>query len=101
MDTGLDHPAAHYNLGILYKEVGNTDDARKQLIGSLGHPELALGANLALGRLAKDNGDMPEAARYLLQALKLADGLTVESGQSKDLNQYYETLLATETEGDK
>lgn len=44
---------------------------------------------------------MPEAARYLLQALKLADGLTVESGQSKDLNQYYETLLATETEGDK
>ena len=101
MDSGLEHPAAHYNLGILYKEVGNSDDARKQLIASLGHPELALGANLALGRLAKDKGDMAEAARYLLQALKLADSLTVESGQSKDLNQYYETLLATETEGDK
>ena len=101
MDSGLEHPAAHYNLGILYKEIGNSDDARKQLIASLGHPELALGANLALGRLAKDKGDMPEAARYLLQALKLADSLTVESGQSKDLNQYYETLLATETEGDK
>ena len=101
MDSGLEHPAAHYNLGILYKEVGKPDDARKQLIASLGHPELALGANLALGRLAKDKGDMAEAARYLLQALKLADSLTVESGQSKDLNQYYETLLATETEGDK
>lgn len=101
MDSGLDHPAAHYNLGLLYKEVGNTDEARKQLITSLGHPELALGANLALGRLAKDKRDMAEAARYLLQALKLADSLTVESGQSGDLNQYYETLLATETEGDK
>lgn len=100
MDIGLDHPAAHYNVALLYRDVGDTDEARKHLIGSLGHPGLTLGANLALGRLAKDKGDMPEAARYLLQALKLADSLTVESGQSADLNQYYETLLATETQGD-
>lgn len=101
MDSGLNHPAAHYNLALLYKEVGNTAEARKHLIGSLGHPSLAMGANLTLGRLANDKGDLPEAARYLLQALKLADGLTVEKGQSNDLNQYYETLLATQTEGDK
>ncbi|MFQ5943896.1 MAG: tetratricopeptide repeat protein [Anaerolineales bacterium] len=101
MDSGLDHPAAHYNVGLLYKELGDTDEARKHLIASLGHPGLALGANLALGRLAKEKSDLPEAARYLLQSLKLADSLTVERGQSSDLNQYYETLLATETEGDK
>jgi tetratricopeptide (TPR) repeat protein len=101
MDSGLDHPAAHYNVALLYRDVGDTDEARKHLIASLGHPGLALGANLALGRIAKDKGDLPEAARYLLQALKLADSLTVESGQSTDLNQYYETLLATETQGDK
>lgn len=101
MDSGLNHPAAHYNLALLYKEVGNTAEARKHLIGSLGHPNLALGANLALGRIANEKGDLPEAARYLLQALKLADSLTVEKGQSSDLNQYYETLLATETEGNK
>lgn len=101
MESGLDHPAAHYNMAMLLKESGQADEARKHLVASLGHPGLALGANLALGRMAKERKDLAEAARYLLQALKLADSLTVESSQSSELNQYYETLLATETEGDK
>ncbi len=101
MESGLDHPAAHYNMAMLLKESGQADEARKHLVASLGHPGLALGANLALGRMAKERKDLAESARYLLQALKLADSLTVESSQSSELNQYYETLLATETEGDK
>lgn len=101
METGLEHPAAHYNLAMLLKELGKIDEARKHLVASLGHPGLALGANLALGRLAKDKNDIREATRYLLQALKLADSLTVEVGQSNELNQFYETLLASQTEGDK
>ncbi|MGH2622007.1 MAG: tetratricopeptide repeat protein [Anaerolineales bacterium] len=101
METGLEHPAAHYNLAMLLKELGKIDEARKHLVASLGHPGLALGANLALGRLAKDKNDVREATRYLLQALKLADSLTVEQGQSKELNQFYETLLASQSEGDK
>ncbi|MEK7682520.1 MAG: tetratricopeptide repeat protein [Chloroflexota bacterium] len=101
MESGLDHPAAHYNLAMLLKDLGKTDEARKQLVASLGHPALALGANLALGRLANEKQDIREAARYLLQALKLADSLTVQQGQSKQLNQFYETLLASQTEGDK
>lgn len=101
MEAGLDHPAAHYNLAMLLKDAGQADEARKHLVASLGHPGLALGANLALGRMAKERKDLAEAARYLLQALKLADSLTVESTQSNQLNQYYETLLATETDGNK
>jgi tetratricopeptide (TPR) repeat protein len=101
LDSGLNHPAAHYNMAVLLKENGQIEDARKHFLASLGHPGLALGANLALGRMANDKQNLAESARYLLQALKLADSLTVESGQSSDLNQYYETLLATETEGDK
>ena len=100
-DSGLDHPAAHYNMAMLYKDLGETDEARRHFIASLGHPSLELGANLALGRLAKDKADLTEAARYLLQALKLADSLTVERGQSGDLNDFYETLLATESEADE
>jgi tetratricopeptide (TPR) repeat protein len=101
MESGLEHPAAHYNLAMLLKELGKIDEARKHLVASLGHPGLALGANLALGRLAKNKNDIREATRYLLQALKLADGLTVAQGQSNELNQFYETLLASQTEGDK
>lgn len=101
LESGLNHPAAHYNMAMLLKETDQIDEARKHFLAALGHPGLALGANLALGRIANDRKKLAEAARYLLQALQLADSLTVESGQSSDLNQYYETLLATETEGDE
>jgi tetratricopeptide (TPR) repeat protein len=99
--AGLDHPAAHYNLGILLKNLGEADEAKVQLTKSLGHPELDLGANLALGRLARMQGDTSEAARYLLQALRRADSLSVEEGQSSELNQLYDTILASLNEGDE
>ena len=68
--AGLDHPAAFYNLGILLKNQSDQDGATKYLTQSLGHPDLDLGANLALGRLARMRDDLPEAARLLLQALR-------------------------------
>ncbi len=100
IEGGLDHPAAHYNLGLLLKELGDTDGARKQFMAALGHPELSLGANLALGRLARVKGDMVESSRYLLQALRKADSLSVGESQSDRLNQLYDTILASQNTGD-
>jgi tetratricopeptide (TPR) repeat protein len=99
--AGLDHPAAHYNLGLLLKNVEEHDSARKHLISALGHPELDLGANLALGRLAHTQDDLSEAARYLLQALKLADGLSVDKSQFSQLNQFYDAIQASMAGGDE
>jgi tetratricopeptide (TPR) repeat protein len=99
--AGLEHPAAHYNLGVLYKELGDYDEARKQLIAAVGHPELALGANLALGRLSRLQDDLVEAARYLLQALRLAENLLVDESQSAELNRFYDTILASQSDGDE
>jgi tetratricopeptide (TPR) repeat protein len=100
LKLGLDHPAAHYNLGVILKELGELDDAKKHLMASVGHPELALGANLALGRLARMQNDQVESARYLLQALRLADTLSVDKSQSNQLNEFYDTILASQNEGD-
>jgi tetratricopeptide (TPR) repeat protein len=101
LEAGLDHPAAHYNLGILYKEEQSFDEARRHLSLAVGHPNLALGANLALGRLARLGEDLEEAARHLLQALKIADSLTVEKGESNQLDQFYDTILASQGEGNE
>ena len=49
---------------------------------SVGHPELAFGSQLALGRMAREQDDQAEAARYLLQVLRLADTLSVDKSQS-------------------
>ncbi len=101
ISAGLDHPAAHYNMGLLLKEMGEYEQARQHLMAAIGHPDLALGANLALGRLARMQEDLPEAARYLLQALRIADGLSVGAEQSTQLNQLYDTILASQNEGDE
>ncbi|HKZ55015.1 MAG TPA: tetratricopeptide repeat protein [Anaerolineales bacterium] len=100
IDSGLDHPAAHYNLAMLLKELHDEANAGKHFMAALGHPELSLGANLALGRLFRTRDDLTEAARYLLQALRLADSLSVGENQSTQLNQLYDTILATQTGGD-
>jgi tetratricopeptide (TPR) repeat protein len=98
--AGLDHPAAHYDVGVMLKELGELDEAKKHLMASVGHPELSLGANLALGRLARMQNDQIEAARYLLQALRLADTLSVDKSQSHQLNEFYDTIQASQNEGD-
>ncbi len=100
IEEGLDHPAAFYNLGILQKELHDFEGARKNLSAAIGHPELTLGANLALGRLTRQAGDMTEAARHILQALRLADLLTVTSDQSEQLNRFYDTIMVSQTEDD-
>lgn len=101
LEEGLDHPAAHFDLGILLKDLHDFDGARKHLTAALGHPELTLGANLALGRLSRQGGDLPEAARHLLQALRLADALTVSEDQSAQLNRFYDTIMVSQNEGDE
>ncbi|MGD2252432.1 MAG: tetratricopeptide repeat protein [Anaerolineales bacterium] len=101
VDAGLDHPAAHYLLGLLNRDLGNADEARKHLLNSLGSSELALGANLALGRLARDEDNLAEAVQYLLQALRIADSLSVDENQSAQLSELYDTIMASHVEGDK
>lgn len=99
--AGLDHPAAHYNLGLLLKNLEDNEGAFKHLSSSLGHPDLDLGANLALGRLARMREDLPEAARHLVQALRVADSMSVDESQSSQLGQLYDTILASQNDGDE
>jgi tetratricopeptide (TPR) repeat protein len=101
MQSGLDHQAAHYNLGYMLKEINQADESRKHLMAALGHPDFDLGANLALGRMARQREDMFEAARYLLQALRVADSQSVAGSQSGQLNQLYDTIQASLDEGDE
>jgi tetratricopeptide (TPR) repeat protein len=100
IDAGLNHPAAHYDLGLLYRELGDIEGARKHLIFAVGDPELSLGANLALGRIAYSKGDLPEASRFLLQALQKADALSVDASQSSQLSQLYSTIQASQNVND-
>ena len=69
--------------------------AKKHLMASVGHPDFDMGANLTLGRIARSEDDLPEAARYLLQALHRADSLSVESGQASQLDDLYDAMQSS------
>jgi tetratricopeptide (TPR) repeat protein len=101
IDAGLNHPAAHYNLGLLLKDLQDYEGARKHLMVATGHPELALGANLALGRILHIADDQLEASRYVLNALRMADTLSVDGSQSPQLNSIYEGIIASQERGDE
>jgi tetratricopeptide (TPR) repeat protein len=101
IDSGIDHPAAHYNLGLLYKSLHDYEGAHQHLMAAVGHPELALGANLALGRIEKSKSNLDDSARFLLQAFRLAVNTIVTEGQAPQFNDYFDNMLATLMESDE
>ncbi len=98
--AGADSPAVRFVMGLLLKGIGDHSGARDHLIASLGEPRLALGANLALGRLARARGDMEEAAHFLLEALRVADTLSVGAEQTEQLNKLYESIKSSQVDGE-
>ena len=93
IDTGLDHPAAHYNLGYLYLELDQPNEALKNLRKAVSHADFALGSRLLMGQALREQELWAEASAEYLEALKLADAGTVPKNQLIDLNMVYEPLI--------
>jgi tetratricopeptide (TPR) repeat protein len=100
LDAGFDQLALRYVMGLLLKDIGEHDQARDHLLACLNDPDLALGANLALGRLARLSHNMEEAAHYLLQALRMADSLSVSANQTEQLNKLYDSIMESQSEAE-
>ena len=93
MDMGLNHPAAHFNLGFLYYQGGRLESAARQVHQVVSEPEYALGARLLLADLYHKKNQTKEASIEYLEALKLADAEIVPPEQASDLMQLYEPLI--------
>lgn len=100
MDVGLDHAAAHFDLGYLYVQVGRLESAIRHLQQSLRKEEFALGAHLLLGHVFRKREKLPEATTEYLQALKIADAQMVAEEDANDLRQLYEPLIEEQRQND-
>lgn len=102
ISAGLDHPAAHYNLGYLYLESDQVGSALKSLRKAVTHANFALGTRLLMGQALRKKERWAEASTEYLEALKLADASIVPEGQIIDLHRIYEPLIdARRTEKDQ
>jgi len=90
--AGVDQPAVHFNLGLLYQEQLRFDAAISQFERAVCHPEYTLGSHFALGECYRAQGRIDEALEHFIEVLKMVDLATVRREQADDLIQLYESL---------
>lgn len=92
IDAGVDRPAAHFVLGLLYLQRLRFEPAIASLLDAVQHPRYELGGHFALGECYKAQGLMNEALEHLLQALQIIDLGTVPEEQADGLISLYDAL---------
>lgn len=90
--AGVDRPAVHFNLGLLYQEKLRFDAAIDRFRHAVSDPEYTLGSRFALGECYRAKGRVDEALQHFIEALKIVDMATVQREHADNLIQLYEHL---------
>lgn len=92
VEIGLNNSSAYFELGLLNSD---RDDARalRYLQRSVKNPDYAQASYLLMGGIYLRGSHFSEAAVAFLQALSVADTITVAPDQGDELRQLYEPLI--------
>ncbi len=93
IESGLDHPAAFYDLGYLRFEKERFESTQRFLQKSVQHPDFALGSRLLLGQTLLRLNRIDEAAIEYLRALALADISQIPEEQRKSILDAYDPII--------
>ena len=92
VQAGVDRPAVHFNLGLLYQDKLRFDAAISQFERTVSYPDYTLGSHFALGECYRAKGRVDEALEHFVEGLKIVDLATVRREHADDLIQLYEHL---------
>jgi tetratricopeptide (TPR) repeat protein len=92
IDAGVDRPAAHFNLGLLYQQRFRFEPAITEFKKAVDNPQYTLGSHFAMGECYKALGRVDEALEHFVQVLKIVDLGTVQRDEVDDLIQLYDAL---------
>lgn len=98
IESGLEHAAAYFNLGLLQKELNMSREALEQLRSSVKHQQFSLASYLLMAELYHRADKAAEAASACLQALRLADAEIVPPEQASALKQIYEPIIESQSQ---
>ncbi|MBI5944501.1 MAG: tetratricopeptide repeat protein [Chloroflexi bacterium] len=93
LEAGFKHPSLYYMIGLLRFKGERLESAQRFLQNAVKHNDYALGTRLLLGQLLAKKFHFPEAALEYLEALKLADSITVPVEKADEIRQQYEPLI--------
>lgn len=92
---GVIEPAVNFNLGLLYQQKLQFEEAIAQFQQSVSSPQYRLGSLFALGECYRALGRIDEALTHFLEVLKIVDLSTVRQDQADDLIRLYDELAHT------
>ena len=93
LEAGFTHASLYFALGLLRFRGDRFESAQRFLQNSVKHHDYALGTRLVLGQLLVKKSNFNEAALEYLEALKLADAITVPAEKADEVSQQYEPLI--------
>lgn len=93
LEAGFNHPALYFNLGYLRSKSDRLESAIRNLTHAVKHNDYGLGSRLLLGEILFKKGQLKQAALEYLEALKLADSMTVPEDQADEIRQLYEPIV--------
>src|SRR5258706_8214801 len=93
LEAGFKHPSLYFNLGLLRLKGERIESAQRFLQNAVKHNDYALGTRLLLGQLLVKKSLFKEAAIEYIEALKLADSMTVPTEKADEISQSYEPLI--------
>jgi len=100
--AGVDQPAIHFSLGLLFQEKMQLNEAIRELSLTTRHPEYGLASHFALGESYRAKGKIEDALEHFIKVLKILDLQTVQRHQADDLIQLYDSLAESYTaKGDR
>jgi tetratricopeptide (TPR) repeat protein len=102
IEAGVDLPAIHFSLGLLFQEKVQFNEAIRELSLTTRHPEYGLASHFALGECCRAKGKIEDALEHFIEVLKIIDLQTVQRDQAGDLLQLYDSLAESYTaKGDR
>ena len=96
LEAGFTHPALHFNLGYLRAKSDRLESAIRHLAHAVRHNDYGLGSRLLLAEILFKKEQVKAASMEYLEALKLADSMTVSAEEADAINQLYEPLLESQ-----
>src|SRR6266487_4028739 len=93
LEAGFNHPALHFDLGLLRSNGDRLESAVRHLQHAVKHTDFGLAARLLMGQINQKLGRLGPASVEYLEALKLADAMIVPTEQSDEVRQMYEPLI--------
>jgi tetratricopeptide (TPR) repeat protein len=93
IEGGVQHVAAHFNLGLLYQETLRFEEAVEQFQQAAADPNYALGACLALGECLRALGRLDEALDQFVEVLQQLELSVVGPESAEEMRQAYRALF--------